>query len=187
MALRTRNAVVLAKIEPTEGEDAVPIASTDAILVENPQPNFNPNVIETDEVTASLDGAGPIVGGMTAELSFDVLLKGSGAGASAPEFGDLIKACGWAETITGTAIPAAPEAVDAGSTNTAVVLGVSASSVDQVYRGMPLDLTGAPAALAFISDYAGGSKTAMITDLHVMEIGLKAIELMSPTEDMAKN
>ncbi|MDP6815746.1 MAG: hypothetical protein QF582_21195, partial [Alphaproteobacteria bacterium] len=41
----------------------------------------------------------------------------------------------------------------------------SASSGDQVYRGMPLDLTGAPAALAFISDYAGGSKTAGIADL----------------------
>jgi len=165
MALRTRNAVVLAKIEATEGQDAVPIPGTDAILVENPQPNFNPNVIETDEVTASLDGAGPIVGGMTAELTFDVLLKGSGAAASVPEFGDLIKACGWAETITGTAIPAAPEAVGTGSTNTAVVLGTSASSIDQVYRGMPLDLTGAPAALAFISDYVGGTKMAGITDL----------------------
>ncbi len=36
MVLRTRNAVVLAKIEPTAGQDAVPIPGTDAILVENP-------------------------------------------------------------------------------------------------------------------------------------------------------
>ena len=165
MALRTRNAVVLAKIEATEGQDATPIPGTDAILVENPQPNFNPNVIETDEVSASLDGAGPIVGGMSAELGFDVLLKGAGSAGAAPEFGDLIKACGWAETITASPVPAAPEAVGSGSTATAVVLGASASATDQVYRGMPLDLTGTPAALAFISDYAGSSKTATITDL----------------------
>ena len=164
MALRTRNAVLLAKIEVTEGEDAAPSASTDAILVENPQANFNPNLIETDEVTSSLDGAGPIVGGMSAELSFDVLVKGSGTAGVVPEFGDLIKACGWAETITASAVPAAPEACAAGGTTTTAVLGASASSSDQVYRGMPVEFTETPTGSAFISDYAGSTKTATLTD-----------------------
>ncbi len=164
MALRTRNAVLLAKIEPTEGQDAAPSASTDAVLVENPQINFNPNLIETDEVTGSLDGAGPYVGGMTAEVTFDVLLKGSGSAGSVPEYGDLLKACGWAETITAAAIPAAPEACAAGGSTTTAVLGTSASSTDQIYRGMPIDFTGTPAGSAFVSDYAGGSKTATLTD-----------------------
>jgi len=144
---------------------AAPSAGTEAVLVENPQPSFNPNVIETDEVSASLDGAGPIVGGMTAELGFDVLFKGSGAAGSVPEFGALLKASGWAETITASAVPAAPEAVGSGSTTTTTVLGASASGTDQVYRGMPLDLTGTPAALTFISDYDGASKTATLSDL----------------------
>ena len=164
MALRTRNAVLLAEIEATEGQDASPSASTDAILVENSQPNFNPNLIETDEVTSSLDGAGPIVGGMSAEFSFDVLLKGSGTAGAVPEFGDLIKACGWAETITASAIPASPEACGADGTDTTAVLGTSASSTDKVYRGMPINLSGTPAESSFISDYAGSTKTATLTD-----------------------
>ena len=172
MALRTRNAVLLAKIEPTEGQDAAPSASTDAVLVENPQINFNPNLIETDEVTGSLDGAGPIVGGMTAEVTFDVLLKGSGSAGSVPEYGDLLKACGWAETITAAAIPAAPEACAAGGSTTTAVLGTSASSTNQIYRGMPIDFTGTPAGSAFVSDYSGGSKTATLTDTLSGSIGV---------------
>ncbi len=108
MALRTRNAVLLAKIEPTEGQDAAPSASTDAVLVENPQINFNPNLIETDEVTGSLDGAGPIVGGMTAEVTFDVLTSDSSKSASSwsrarrnqrNDAGEYASGMGWEKLI----------------------------------------------------------------------------------------
>jgi len=68
MALRSRNAALLAKIETTEGVDASPVAGTDAVLVENPQISFNPNTVQTNEVTGSLDGRGPITGGMTVRL-----------------------------------------------------------------------------------------------------------------------
>src|ERR1051325_8762946 len=46
MALRTRNAVLLAKMETTPGTDAVPSAATDAVLIEvtgNPI-RFNPEI-----------------------------------------------------------------------------------------------------------------------------------------------
>jgi hypothetical protein len=164
MALRSRNAALLAKIETTEGADASPVAGTDAVLVENPQISFNPNTVQTNEVTGSLDGRGPITGGMTVQLTFDVLLKGSGVAGTAPEWGKLLKACGWAETVTSTAVPVAAEAATAGTT-TSLTLGAGASGTAQAYRGMPLLLTGNPAAGAtsFVADYAAG-KVATLAD-----------------------
>ncbi len=162
-ALRSMNAALLAKIETTEGVDASPVAGSDAVLVENPQITFNPNMVQTKEVTGSLDSRGPIAGGMTVQLTFDVLLKGSGAAGTAPEWGDLLKACGWAETVTSAAIPVAVEACAAGGTTTSAVLGTSASSTAQAYRGMPIAFTGAVVANSFIADYTAG-KVATVTD-----------------------
>ncbi len=160
--LRARNAVILAKIESTEGTENAP-AVTDAILVENPQLNPAATLITTNEVTGTLDGAGPIVGGMKMDLSFDVYLKGSGTAGTAPEVGDLLKACGWAEVITGTAVPASPEACAAGGSTTTAVLGTSASTTAQAYRGMPINFSGAVTLSTFISDYTA-AKTATLTD-----------------------
>lgn len=162
--LRSRNAVILAKVEVTEGVDASP-TGTDAVLVENVRgPTPNPNITNTNEVTGSLDGFGRIVGGMTFGISFDVYLKGSGTAGTAPEFGPLLKACGWAETATATAVPSSAEAVGSGSTDTEVVLGTSASSTDDTYLGMPLQLSGDLTDLSFVSDYVGSTKTATVTD-----------------------
>lgn len=163
MALRTKNAAILAKIELTEGVDASPVAGVDAVLAENPQISFNPNIVETNEVTGSLDGRGPIVGGMTVQITFDVLVKGSGVAGVAPEWGELLKAVGWAEIITSTAVPASAEACAVGGTTTSVVLGASASGAAQAYRGMPLALSGAVVASTFIADYTSG-KVATVTD-----------------------
>lgn len=165
MALNTKNAALLAKVEATEGVDASPVAGTDAVLVENPQISFNPNTVQTNEVTGSLDSRGPITGGMTVQLTFDVLLKGSGVAGTAPEWGKLLKACGWAEVITAAAVPVAAEAAASGTT-TSLTLAAGASGTAQTYRGMPLLLTGNPAAgaTAFVADYSAG-KVATLTDL----------------------
>lgn len=165
MALRTRNAALLAKIETVEGTDANPVASTDAVLVENPQITFNPNTVQTNEATGSLDGRGPITGGMTVQITCDVLLKGSGVPGTPPEWGKLMKAAGWAEVITAAAVPAAAEAAASGTT-TSLTLSAGASGTAQTYRGMPLLLTGNPAggATPFVADYTAG-KVATLTDL----------------------
>ncbi|NUB19798.1 hypothetical protein GBZ26_11305 [Azospirillum formosense] len=163
MALRTRNQALLAKIETTEGTDANPVAGTDAVFVENLQHSFNPNIIQTNEHTGSLDSRGPIAGGMTVQVTFDVLLKGSGAPGTAPEWGKLLRACGWAETITATAVPAAAEACAAGGTTTTAVLGSSAGTTAQQYRGMPILFTNVVTGTSFITDYTAG-KTATLAD-----------------------
>ncbi|MBK3734950.1 hypothetical protein GAY29_17945 [Azospirillum brasilense] len=163
MALRTRNQALLAKIETTEGVDAAPVPGTDAVLIENLQHSYNPNIIQTNEHTGSLDSRGPIAGGMTVQVTFDVFLKGSGAPGTAPEWGKLLRACGWAETITSTAIPAAPESCAAGGTTTTAVLGTSAGTTAQMYRGMPIVFTNTVTGTSFITDYTAG-KTATLAD-----------------------
>ena len=70
MALRWRNAALTAKIESSEGVFSAPDPSTDGVLVENPAVTFDPQNVETDEVTGSLDGRGPLVGGMKCRLTF---------------------------------------------------------------------------------------------------------------------
>lgn len=174
MALRTRNAVLLFKIESTPGTENVPSASTDAVLIEvtgNPI-TFNPNNITPNEATGSLDNKAPIVGGMTAQIDFSVFLKGSGVAGTAPEFGDLLRACGWTETLVAATVPAgAAEALAAGGSTTTAVLGASAVGTAQLYRGMPLTLSGAvPSSglangLTFISDYTAGKTATLVETL----------------------
>lgn len=161
--IRAQNALLLVAVEATPGAEVVPSASTNAIKTANLQISWDVQQIDPNEHTGSLDTAAPIVGGAKVSLSFDVLLKGSGAAGTAPEWGKLMGACSWAETITAAAVPVAAEACAAGGTTTTAVLGASASAVAQAYRGMPLLLSGTVAATTFISDYTAG-KTATVTD-----------------------
>src|SRR3990172_10703452 len=100
---RTRNRMWLVKIEPTPGTDAAPTPANDAVLVENPLPDPEFEVLQTAEVTGSLDGRGPIVGGGFFQQSGDVLAKGSGTAGTAPEYGPLLRASAMSETLTASA------------------------------------------------------------------------------------
>lgn len=162
-ALRSRNGALLFKIESVEGTAETLSASTDAVLIENPSIRFNPQNTETRELTGSLDNRGPIVGGMQIQVGFDVYLKGSGVAGTAPEWGELMRACGWAEVVTGTAVPASAEACGAGGSTTTAELGASAAATADLYRGMPIDFTGTVVGSSFISDYTVG-KVATLAD-----------------------
>jgi hypothetical protein len=164
MPLRTRNAALLAKIESTPGTFVSPSASTDGVLVENPQANFTTQNVETDEVTGSLDGRGPIIGGMQAKLNFDVYLKGGGTPGVAPEFDELLQACGWGRTDTVTSIgPAVTIAATSGGTITDSGSGLAACTI-----GTEIFVSGFVAANnngAFrVTASAAGSLTVTKTD-----------------------
>lgn len=169
MPLRTRNAAVTFKIESTEGVEAAPSASTDGVLVEiSGSPiSYSPQTTQTNEVTGSLDPRAPIVGGIQVAVRFRVYLKGSGTAGTAPEFGDMLRACGLAETVTGTAVPAAAAALGGGTT-TSATLGTAAGTTAQQYRGMPLVITGTggDTGTFFITDYTTG-KVATLTKTSV--------------------
>lgn len=163
MAQRTRNAVLLAKTEVTPGTDPTPAHGSDAVLVESPRWTPTANLVQTNEVTGSLDQLGSIVGGMRVTVEFDVLMRGSGSAGTAPEWGVLMKACGWAETVTATAVPSAAEALGAGSSQTEATLGSSASSTANAYRGMPIVFSEDVTGTSFIAAYSTG-KVATLTD-----------------------
>ena len=134
MALRTRNAAILFKAESVEGSFEAPSAASDGVLVEAPDVQLNPQNVDTNEVTGSLDGRGPIVGGLQAKISFPVYLKGTGMPGVAPEFGDMLRACGWAETITRTDIVAGTIAAAAGGQFTDSANGLAALTIGTAFH-----------------------------------------------------
>lgn len=93
--------VVQAKIEVTYGTDAVPVAGTDDILVENISwSNEGLRMTARPAVRASLGELQHIYGGTLRGISFDVELKGAGGAVDVPpESGPLLRACGFGETI----------------------------------------------------------------------------------------
>lgn len=87
-----------AKIETVEGT-AETLAGADAILVRNF--SFKPNdQMNKRPISSSSLSKYPAVPGLrSAAIEFDVELRGSGSAGTAPEFGKLLKACGFAETV----------------------------------------------------------------------------------------
>jgi hypothetical protein len=103
--LLTRNSAVLAKIEGAEGVDAVPTAADNALLTNDLGVTPQPVVIDTTEHSGSLDVGEPIIGITPMQVTIQCYEKGSGAAGTPPEYGPLLRACGFAETINaGTSV-----------------------------------------------------------------------------------
>jgi hypothetical protein len=105
MSRSVRNTVILAKVETTAGTDATPTGSADAVLVSN----LSGRVLEANNVDRALiraffGSSEQLVGTKFKRLSFTVELAGSGTAATAPQWGDLLLGCGFAET-TGLTTP----------------------------------------------------------------------------------
>lgn len=158
-----RKQVLLAEIEGSEGVGETPVAGTDAVMVENVRWSESPNIIQTNEHLATLDLGKPVVGGIRTSVSFAYHAQSRAAGDTIPEIGPLLRACGLAQTATGTAVPAAPEALAAGGSTTTCVLGASATGTADLYNGMPIVFTSAVTGTSFIADYTAG-KLATLTD-----------------------
>ena len=153
--VRLRNAAIAFKIETIPGTDA--IAGTPAAvdwLEGEVEISFEQNTIPNPVVTGSLDRAPAIVGGLKPSVRIKVPLRGSGAVATAPEWGKLLRCCTMAEIPTAAAI-GAPTAATAG-TATSATLATPFAATAQLYRGMPLALTGGPIAITGILDYSAG-------------------------------
>ena len=96
--------VILFKTEGTYGVDSVPVAGTDAMLVENINwSNESLRFNERPAVRASLGQLQGVYGGSLRSIQFDVELKGSGVDPSStptpPEFAPMLRACAMAESI----------------------------------------------------------------------------------------
>jgi hypothetical protein len=98
-----RNSAILAKIETTEGTDATPTGAANALLVSNQSINpLNANNVDRDLMRNYFGASEQLVGTATVELSFTVELAGSGTAGTAAPWGELLRACGFAETGTVT-------------------------------------------------------------------------------------
>ncbi|MFC5498135.1 phage tail tube protein [Caenimonas terrae] len=101
MSRLIRNTVILVKTEVTYGLDPVPVGGTDAMLVSNLNINpLNANNVPRDLIRGFMGGAEQLVGNRFVECGFDVELAGSGTAGTAPAYAPLLKACGFAETLT---------------------------------------------------------------------------------------
>ena len=106
LKMKTR---VLAKKEATYGTDAAPTTSQDGIACYDPAVTFVDEVINRKLVTGSFSESEPQWNRSYATSSLSVELKGSGTAGTAPEWGPLLQACGFSETIvTNTSVTYQP-------------------------------------------------------------------------------
>ncbi|MGE0650261.1 MAG: hypothetical protein AB7P12_00720 [Alphaproteobacteria bacterium] len=158
---RTRNQLLLARIQSAEGEEATPTPAEDAIRVLDPR--FTPNLamISTEaEVTASLSVPAPIPGGGYGGMTFGAFARGAGTAGAAPELGALLRACGFSETLTAADITGTAQAGGAGT----ITLELGASAIADLYKGMPIRITGGTGAgqVNLIKSYDGATKVATV-------------------------
>jgi hypothetical protein len=185
--VRTKFSALAAKIEVTGGVDS--IAGSPAAgdwIGSDCEVQFNPDVIELSEYTGTLDRAASITGGLKPRLRLRMPVRGSGAAATAPDFGKLLQACTFNVTATGAAI-GAPTAATAGTTTTVTAAAPFAATA-QLYRGMPLLATGDQTFTSAIVDYTvgrvitiGETRGANMTTSTLLQIPIN--NLYSPTSD----
>lgn len=161
MALANRKRVILAKLETTYGSDISPAAS-DAVLCSNL--NLSPmegSTVERDFIRPFFGASGMIRVENYVKLDFETELAGSGTAGTAPEYGTLLKACNFSETITAAAITGT---ATAGAAST-ITLAAGASAVDDFYTGMTISIatgTGSGQAREIIG-YVGSTKVATVS------------------------
>ncbi|TCT37699.1 phage tail tube protein [Martelella mediterranea] len=97
---RWQKKAILVKIEDTYATDAAPTAA-EGILAANVE--FTPmegQELSRDLVLPYMGNQGVILTGLYARLVFDVEIAGSGTAGTAPKYDALLRACGFAQTIT---------------------------------------------------------------------------------------
>jgi len=100
MSLNFKQKLIAAKIEATYGTDATPLGAN-AIATRN----LNVTPMESDKLERNLDGAalgnkGSALTNKRTKHDYEVELAGAGAAGTAPSYGLLLRACGFAEVIT---------------------------------------------------------------------------------------
>lgn len=96
-----RKTAILAKLETTYGEDALPTGAANALVVSNLSINpLNANNVDRAIIRAYLGSSEELVGASYVDCGFDVELVGSGTVAVPPAWGPLMRSIGFAEVIT---------------------------------------------------------------------------------------
>ena len=158
---RQLNQALAAEVEAVSGTPETPTVAANAIKARGIRPSPNFDVINTDdEHTGSLDGGAPIIGGGSMGLGFGVVMRGSGAAGTAPEYDPLLQGCGFAVTTTAAAVTGTAQAGAASS----ITLEAGESAVDDAYKGMVLRITAGTGIgeSNVVTAYDGTSKVATV-------------------------
>lgn len=91
--------LLLAKVETTPGEDAVPTATVDAILVRDFSYVVEVARRERPVYYPDISKRATRAGRKTVTVTFTAEIKGGGAQANKPRIGRLLMGCGFAETV----------------------------------------------------------------------------------------
>jgi hypothetical protein len=97
MPLRTQRAVLAAKIEVTEGT-AETLAAADGVLALQAAFQRNQEMNARNPFRPTLSQLASVAGKRTGAMTCQVEMKGSGTAGTAPEWGKLLRACGFGET-----------------------------------------------------------------------------------------
>jgi hypothetical protein len=101
MSRLIRNTAVLAGLETMYAVDAAPTGAANALLVSNLSINpLNAQNVDRAVIRAYLGNSEQLLGTHYKEAGFDIELVGSGEPGVPPAWGKLLRACGFAETIT---------------------------------------------------------------------------------------
>jgi hypothetical protein len=163
--IRPGNGAILFKLQSVEGTAVVPSASADAVPYEEGSVSFNGpyKAEDSGESTGSFDAGAPLIVGQPVTFRFRARLKGANATYTSsvkPPHHQAFAACGVRGFFT-AAIAAAALAAGSGTTAT---LGTGFTGTAQLYKGMPLLLSGTAAgSVPLITDYSA-SKVATLSD-----------------------
>jgi len=159
--IRTMNVAVLLKLEGTEGVDAGPDPTVDAIPVEADSVTYGSPWTQEDsnEATGSLVAGAPLIIGQVVPISFKSRVKGAGVGVAysatvKPPLHQALQSCGW----RGQFQAAIAAAAAAAGTATTLTLANTFPATLRALLGMTLLIgagSGAGAAPAIIEYSAG--------------------------------
>jgi hypothetical protein len=175
MARYMRKRLITAKTESVYGQDAVPTAADDAILVSEIQAQFEPNNVDRALIRPYFGSSEQLVGTRSVVLNFNVELVGLGVAAGgAPAWAHLLEACAMdgatdtADTITASTISAQASDRsfnDSGSGFVTAGFGVGQAVVVSGFTGSAANnLTGILTSVAAGKLIVGGTDGSVIVD-----------------------
>ena len=92
--------VILVKIETTYNTDPTPATSANEVFVDSIEvSNEGLRMLERKGPKKTLGGYKPVYAGTLKAIKIALRARGSGAAGTAPEFGPLLRACGFGETL----------------------------------------------------------------------------------------
>lgn len=108
MTLRTQRAVIAAKVETVEGT-AETLLAAQGILALSGQYQRNTDMLARDPMRPTFSQMTSVPGKRTATINTQVEMRGSGTAGTAPDWGPLLRACGFSETVVAvTSVTYAP-------------------------------------------------------------------------------